>query len=87
MRIEHWWYTLPLRLRSLFRSRSVEQELDDELHFHLDRKVEELCARGMSPDKAHAAALREMDGLTQRKEECRDMRRVNAIENIVRDVR
>jgi hypothetical protein len=30
MRLEHWFYTVPLRLRSLFRRRQVEQELDME---------------------------------------------------------
>jgi hypothetical protein len=27
MRFEHWFYTLPLRLRSLFRRAQVEREL------------------------------------------------------------
>ena len=40
MRLEHWFYTLPLRLRSLFRRRDVEQELDDELQYHIERKIE-----------------------------------------------
>ena len=31
MRLEHWFYTVPLRLRSLFRRRRVEEELDEEL--------------------------------------------------------
>lgn len=35
MRFERWLYTLPLRLRSLFRRSVVEQELDEELR---DRK-------------------------------------------------
>ena len=41
----------------------------------------------MSHEDARRAAGRAMDGLTQRKEECRDMRRVNFIENLVQDVR
>jgi hypothetical protein len=31
MRRLHWLYTVPLRLRSLFRRWQVEQELDEEL--------------------------------------------------------
>ena len=31
MRIEHWFYSLPLRLRSLFRRSEVDQELSEEL--------------------------------------------------------
>ena len=51
MRIEHWFYSLPLRLRSLFRRRRVEQDLDEELQYHLERKIEEFVAQGMAPGK------------------------------------
>ena len=73
MRLENRFNVLPLRLRSLFRRRRVEQELDEELQFHLDRKTEEFIAQGLPPQHARQAALRAMDGLTRRKEECRDM--------------
>ena len=87
MRLEHWFYTVPLRLRSVFRRQQAEQDLDDELQYHLDRKIEEGIARGLTLEQARDAALRAMDGLAQRKEECRDMRRVNGIENILQDIR
>ena len=87
MRIEHWFYAVPLRLRSLFRRKRVEQDLDEELQYHLERKIEEYIARGLTPRESRQAALRAMDGLTQRKEECRDARGVNAIENTVQDIR
>jgi len=38
---EHWLFTIPLRLRSLFRGAQADQELDDELRDHLERKTEE----------------------------------------------
>ena len=87
MRMEHWFYTLPLRFRSLFLRRRVEQDLEDELQDHLDRKIEEYLAQGLTPAQSRRAALRAMDGLTQRKEECRDTRRVNFIENLFQDIR
>ena len=71
----------------LFRRRRVEQDLDEELQYHLERKIEEYLAQGLTPEQARQAALRAMDGLTQRKEECRDMRRVNVIENSLQDIR
>ena len=49
MRLEHWIYTVPLRLRSLFRRRRVEEELDEELQYHLEKKTEDYIARGMAP--------------------------------------
>src|SRR5215467_9811241 len=87
MRLEHWIYAAPLRLKSLFRRRQVEQDLDDELQYHLDRKIEEHVAGGLTLQQARRAALRAMDGLTQRKEECRDTRRVNFIETTFQDIR
>jgi len=82
-----WFYKLALRFRSLFKRRRVEQELSDELRFHVERLVEEKVARGMTPAEARYAALRELGGVEQIKEECRDMRRVNYIENFLQDVR
>src|SRR5262245_29070943 len=87
MRLQHWFYTIPLRLRSIFRHRQVEQDLDEELQYHLDKKIEESLSRGLDPAEARNVALRAMDGLTQRKEECRDARRVNLIDNAVQDLR
>ena len=87
MRIEHWWFTAPLRLRSLLRRRRVEQELDEELQFHLDHKIEEGIAMGLTPEDARYAALRAMNGLDQRKEEMRDMRRIHWLTDFVDDLR
>src|SRR6266542_1986534 len=87
MRIKHWLYTIPLRLRSLFRRKQVEQELDEELRYHIERQIEENISRGMTPDEARYAALRAMGGVELRKEECRDMRRVRLIEDLAQDLR
>jgi predicted permease len=82
-----WTYKLSLRLRSLFRRSSVEQELSDELRFHLDRLIEQNVSKGMEPEEARYAALRELGAVEQIKEECRDMRRANFIQDLMQDVR
>jgi predicted permease len=87
MRMEHWWFKGPLRLRSILRRRRVEGELDDELQFHLEHKIEEGIAEGLSPDEARYRALRAMGGLDQRKEEMRDMRHLHWLTDFVDDVR
>src|SRR5215471_17703697 len=87
MRFEHWLYTLPLRLRSLFRRSRVEQEMDEELRYHIERRTEELIAKGMTEEEARYAALRAMGGVEQRKEECRDTRRVRWVEDLMQDIR
>src|SRR2546426_851568 len=82
-----WVYKLPLRLRSLFRKGRVEEELSEELRFHQEKLIEELVGKGMAREEARYAALRELGGEDQIKEECRDMRQVNYIENFMQDVR
>jgi len=52
MRPEHWLFTIPLRLRSLFRWAQADQELDDELSDHLNRRTEEYVAKGVTPKEA-----------------------------------
>ena len=76
-----------LKLRSLFRRTAVEQELDEELRYHVERQVEENAAAGMSREEARHAALRSIEGLEQRKEECRDMRGLSVIDNLRKDLR
>ena len=87
MRPERWWFTAPLRLKSIFRRRQAERELDEELRFHLEQKIEEGVAEGLSPEEARYRALRAMGGLEQQKEEMRDVRRVHWLTDFVDDVR
>jgi len=85
MRPDQWLYTIPLRLRSLVRSNRVEQELDDELRFHLEVQIRESIARGMDAREARRRAMAALDGLERCKEECRDMRHVNVVEHLIKD--
>jgi predicted permease len=78
---------LALRLRSLFLPARVEQDLDDELRYHLERQIEENISAGMRREDARVAALRSVHGFEQRKEECRDMRGVNLVDNLLQDAR
>lgn len=86
MRLEHWLYTVPLRLRTLFRRRSADRELDDELRDHLEQKITQLVATGVSVRQARRAALIELGGMEKAKEECREMRKVNFIQNSLQDL-
>ncbi|HEV2987981.1 MAG TPA: ABC transporter permease, partial [Candidatus Angelobacter sp.] len=82
-----WFYMLPLRLRSVFRRQRADQELSDELQFHLQSQIDEYAATGLNSEEARYAALRSMGGLAQVKEECRNMRQVSPIENLMQDLR
>src|ERR1017187_7517186 len=87
MRLLGWFYTLPLRLRSLLRRAQVDQELDEELAYHIEQRTQELIVAGDSPREAGAQALREWWGSEQIKEECRDMRRVSFLQGLASDIR
>ena len=82
-----WLYIVPLRLRSLFRRRKVEEELDEELRDHVQRRTDENVANGLTREAARRVALLELGGVEQRKEECRDARGVRWIEEFFQDVR
>jgi macrolide transport system ATP-binding/permease protein len=82
-----WHYKLPLRLRSLFRKNNAETDLSEELQFHLQNQIHEYVAQGMDRQEARHAAFRSLGGVEQIKEECRDARKVNLVDNFLQDVR
>ena len=43
---------LKLRMRALFRRHHVEQELNDELAFHIERETKRLIDHGLAPTAA-----------------------------------
>src|SRR5262245_7301453 len=78
---------LRLRFRSVLRRSRVERELDDELQFYIDERTAFEVARGRSPDEARRLAIRALDGIEQRKEQCRDARGTQMIDVLWRDIR
>src|ERR671930_1723477 len=82
-----WTRKLRLRLRSLLRRSRVEEEIDEELRYHVERQTGELIARGMDPAEARYAALRDMGGLERRKEECRDSLGLRLLDELRQDLR
>jgi len=82
-----WRYKLPLRLHSLFHREQAELDLSDELQFHLQNQIDEFVAQGMNPQEARRAARQALGGVEQVKEECREARKMNLIENFGRDLR
>jgi putative ABC transport system permease protein len=82
-----WVRRLTLRVRTLLLRDRVEQELDEEVRFHLEERIAAEVARGLSPQEARRIALMAIDGVDQTKEACRDTRHTQAIEHFFRDMR
>lgn len=74
------------RWRALTHRDEMEQELDEEMRFHLERDIEQNIKSGMTPEDARYAALKSFGGVDQSKEECRSARGVELMENMSRDV-
>ncbi|HKS68492.1 MAG TPA: ABC transporter permease [Candidatus Acidoferrales bacterium] len=76
-----------MRVRAVVRRERVEGELDEELRFDFERRVEKYIASGMRRGEAMRQARLEFGGLDQVKEECREARGVHLLETLARDVR
>jgi predicted permease len=78
---------LRLRLRALFFKPRMEDELQTELQFHLEREIEENIVRGMTPKEARYAAMRSFGGVERVKEESRDVWGIRLVEELWQDLR
>jgi predicted permease len=76
----NWW-------QRLLRRRKMEDQLEKELHFHLEQHASELIAKGHSPDEARRQARLALGGPEQVKENCRDARGTRWLEDLVQDFR
>jgi len=75
------------RLRAIFRAKSMDAGLDEELQFHLDRHLEKYIQTGLSPEEARRRVRLDFGGVTQITEECRQARGTHALEALRQDLR
>jgi predicted permease len=78
--IRSWW-------RGILRLSRMESEMDAELRFHIDTFAEELVRQGLPREEATRRARLEFGSLEQAKQECRNARGINLIENLLQDLR
>ncbi len=75
------------RLAALFRRRRLEEDLDAELHSHLEMAVDLHLRRGLPPDEARRIALLDFGGFEQTKDSYRDRRGLPMLETTLQDLR
>ena len=63
----------------LARPEQVVTDVDNELDFHLEGRIEELVADGWSRSDAQAEAMRQFGDLARYREECRAIARNRAV--------
>ena len=74
-------------LKQLFSRSRFYNDLSDEMQQHLEEKIEELVATGMSKKEATAAARREFGNITLIEEDSRTIWRWPSIESFFADLR
>lgn len=75
------------RVRLRLNRNRLEQELQDELEFHRERKAAANLASGLDADSATRLARRQMGNITVNREECREMWSFVHIERLWADLR
>jgi predicted permease len=71
---------------SVIRSDRLNRDLDDEIRFHIDERIEEYTQAGMSLEEASAQARRQFGSPALVRDESRDIKLFPRIESMLRDV-
>src|SRR3982074_3174252 len=74
-------------LRQLFSRRQIYGDLSEEIQEHLEEKIEELVAGGMSRKEAAYAARREFGNVTLIEDKGREVWQWPAVEDFLMDIR
>ncbi len=80
-------WTFLSRFRALFRREKLEQQLEEEVRFHLDMETAENIRRGMTPEEARYAARRSFGGVDRTKEAWRDRRWLPQVDQWLKELR
>ena len=75
------------RIANAFRPGGVDRALDEEISFHIESRIADLVAGGMTRDRAEAMARRQFGNRLRLREESRDVKLVPWLDSLVRDVR
>jgi putative ABC transport system permease protein len=75
------------RLINVFRSDCVDDDLQDELRFHLDSRIDDLVAGGLSRTEAEREAARRFGHVLRVRESSRDVKLLPWLESLVQDAR
>jgi len=81
------WADVRYRLRAIVRRSAMEDDLDAELRFHLEREAEELERRGAPRAEANRLARIAFGSVEVAKEEARDARGTVLLEQLLQDAR
>jgi predicted permease len=84
MRFRKW---LRLLLRDAVKRSRFEGQMDDEIRFHLESRVEDLVRAGLARAEAERRARLEFGGVESHKEDCRQARGLRFLDELRGDLR
>ncbi len=76
-----------MKWRSWLQRRRWERRMDAELQFHLDCQISDYMKQGLSQKDAELRASREFGPVDLAKDECRDQKPLEPLDQFLRDVR
>lgn len=82
-----WLRLIYTRLYGFLRTDRVEQEMDEEMRFHLRMRTRENIEQGMTPDEAELEARRRFGNLGRIKDLGRDIKGGGFLETLLQDIR
>ncbi|HSR70458.1 MAG TPA: ABC transporter permease, partial [Acidobacteriota bacterium] len=82
-----WTHRVRTALRSWFRRSQVEDELEEELAFHLEMQTRHNREQGMSPREARRKAVQQLGGIEQVRQSVRGARSGSWLESLLQDLR
>ena len=80
------WASIRSFFVGLLRRDRVEDDLTDEVAFHLDARVKDLIRRGLSPDEARRQARLEFGSIERYKEDVRHARGLRLVDELRADL-
>jgi hypothetical protein len=81
------WKDIVLRLRALFFRRETDEELREELDFHIEMQARKNRRYNLDPAEAKRQARLKFGSADRAAEECREQSGISAIEIFMKDVR
>ncbi|MEX2283060.1 MAG: ABC transporter permease [Gemmatimonadota bacterium] len=78
-----WWR----RLMRAFRRSELENGLDEEIEFHIERQIEKNLRLGLHPEEARRRAMLRFGGIERTRESTRDELRLPVLDDLSRDLR
>lgn len=81
------WKDFGLRLRALLFRHRMDEELQDELLFHIEMQARKNRCHDVSPSEANRQARLQFGSVVRAMEECREVRGISSIEILAKDLR